>query len=137
MEFEGRKKITTQLNIAPLIDIVFLLLIFFMLSSHFITQPGIKITLPMAVTARLHSDEDVVVYIGSDSRLYLNTEEVMLDDLLERLKAKINDAPNKNVIIKADEKVDLGVAVTVMDIARQAKAEGLVISTEVKENVKR
>jgi len=52
MEFEREKKIRMHLEIAPLVDIVLLLLVFFMLTSNFIMQPGIKITLPRAKTAR-------------------------------------------------------------------------------------
>lgn len=129
MEFERRRKVSTQLNIAPLIDVVFLLLIFFMLSSHFVTQPGIKITLPTATTAKLHP-EDIIIYITRNNNLYLNQEEVTLEALLEKLKAIVTQAKKKTVTIKADEKIDLGLAVKVMDIAKQAGAEGLVISTK-------
>ena len=137
MEFEGRKRIHIYLNIAPLVDVVFLLLIFFMLSSHFVTQPGIKITLPTAITAKLHPEEDIVISITKDNNLYLNEEEVTLDNLLDRLRVKVGAAKKKTVIIKADEKIDLGLAVKVMDIAKQAEAEGLVISTRMEEDVKR
>jgi len=137
MEFEGRKKVSTQLNIAPLIDVVFLLLIFFMLSSHFVTQPGIKITLPSSLTAKLHLEEDIIIFITKDNHLYLNNEEVTVDALLDKLRSRVREAKKKSVIIKADEKIDLGLAVKVMDIARQAEAEGLIISTKMeKENVK-
>jgi len=131
MEFEGRRRISTHLNIAPLIDVVFLLLIFFMLSSHFITQPGIKITLPSAVTARLHPEEDIIISITEDSNLYLNERLVTLENLLEQLRIEIIKTEKKTVIIKADEKIDLGLAVKVMDIAKQADAERLVISTKL------
>ncbi len=133
MEFEGRKKVSTQLNIAPLIDVVFQLLIFFALISHFVTSPGIKITLPTAITAKLHPEEDIIVSITKENNLYLNEEEVSLDDLLDKLRSKIEEAKKKTVIIKADEKIDLGLAVKVMDIAKQAEAEGLVISTKTEE----
>lgn len=136
MEFEVRKKIGTHLNIAPLIDVVFLLLIFFMLSSHFVTQSGIKITLPEASTGKLHPEQDLIIFITKDNRLYLNEERVTLDDLLDKLRIKVEEAEKKTVIIKADEKIDLGLAVKVMDIAKQAEAEGLVISTKMeKEDV--
>ena len=137
MEFEGRRKISTRLNIAPLIDVVFLLLIFFMLSSHFVTQLGIKITLPSAVTARLHPEEDIIISITEDNNLYLNEKLVTLENLLEQLRIEIIKTEKKTVIIKADEKIDLGLAVKVMDIARQAETERLVISTKLREDVKR
>ena len=134
VEFEGRKKVDTNLNIAPLIDVVFLLLIFFMLSSHFVTEPGIKLTLPTSVTAKLHPEEDITVYISEDNSVYLNGEEITLDNLPDMLRAEIQISGKKTVIIKADEKIDLGLAVKVMDIAKQAEAEGLVISTKAKED---
>jgi biopolymer transport protein ExbD len=134
MEFEGRKRVGTNLNIAPLIDIVFLLLIFFMLSSHFVTHPGIKITLPTAVTGELHPEDEILIFIASDSRLYLNEEEMDLESLPGKLSLKLVEAKKKTVIIKADEKIDLGLAVKVMDIAKQAEAEGLVISTKAEED---
>lgn len=133
MEFTGRKKVNMQLNIAPLIDVVFQLLIFFALISHFVIQPGIKITLPAALTAKLHPEEDIIVSISKEDKLYLNEEEVTLDNLLGKLRLKVAEAKKKTVIIKADEKIDLGLAVKVMDIAKQAEAEGLVISTKTEE----
>lgn len=137
MEFEERKRVHIHLNIAPLIDVVFLLLIFFMLSSHFVTHPGIRITLPEALTAKLHPEKDIVISITKDNSLYLNEEEVSLGSLLDKLRIKLDEAKEKTVIIKADEKIDLGLAVKVMDIAKQAEAEGLVISTRMEEDVKR
>lgn len=130
MEFEGRKKISTSLNIAPLIDVVFQLLIFFMLTANFITQPGIKLVLPSAVTSKPHQDDNVTVFITEDNELYLNETRISLDELLEKLKPKILSAKKKTVIIKADEKINLGLAVKVMDIAKQADVEGVVISTK-------
>ena len=131
MEFDRRKRLRTQLNIAPLIDVVFLLLIFFMLSSQFISRPGIKVTLPRASTAELHPGKDIIVSIAEDRSLYLNEEEVTLENLLGKLKAKVAESEEKMVIVRADGKIDLCLAVKVMDIAREADARGLVISTEM------
>ena len=137
MEFGGRKRVSTHLNIAPLIDVVFLLLIFFMLSSHFVTQPGIKLTLPTAITGELHPEEDIIISVTGDNDLYLNGEKVSLEELLDGLGEKVQEAEKKTVVIKADEKIDLGLAVRVMDIARRAEAENVVISTKVEEDVRR
>lgn len=130
MEFEGRKKISTNLNIAPLIDVVFQLLIFFMLTANFIAQPGIKLVLPSAATSKRHQDDNVTIFITEDNELYLNESRVSLNELLEKLKPEILTAKKKTVVIKADEKINLGLAVKVMDIAKQANAEGVVISTK-------
>ncbi len=131
IEFEERKKIRMHLDIAPLIDIVFLLLIFFMLTAHFIVQPGIEITLPAAKTATMEEIEDIVVFISREDEIFLNDQQINIEDLRPALEAKLEVSQKKTVILKADEKVNLGLAVKIMDIARQAEAKGLVISTQI------
>lgn len=137
MEFEGRKRIRMHLDIAPLIDIVFLLLIFFMLTANFIMQPGIKVTLPVAETAQPQTEEKVIVFIGQDNKIFFNDKQISIDELRGVLKERLKFSQDKTVILRADEKIDLGLAVKVMDIAKQAEAEGLVISTKTEEGAKR
>lgn len=132
MEFDKRKRISIHLDIAPLIDIVFLLLVFFMLTANFVIQPGIKLTLPTAVAAESQKEEDIVVFISEDNKIFLNGKQIKIAKLKNALKKKIEVSQKKNVILKADEKINLGLAVRVMDIAKQAEAEGLVISTRLR-----
>lgn len=136
MEFEERKRIRMHLDIAPLIDIVFLLLIFFMLTTNFIIQPGIKITLPGAETARPQEEENITVFINQENDIFLNEKKIDIDKLKGTLEAKVEISQKKTVILKADERINLGLAVKVMDIAKQAEAEGLVISTKPKEDAR-
>lgn len=137
MEFTGRKKISTDLNIAPLIDVVFQLLLFFMLTANFITQPGIKLSLPSAVSSKPQEQDDITIFIARDSDLYLNENKVALEELPGKLKPVLLKAGHKTVIIKADENINLGMAVKVLDIAKQSGAEGAVVSTKADENVQR
>lgn len=132
MEFEGRKKINTAINIAPLIDTIFLLLLFFMLSSHFVTEPGIKISLPESVTALPQKEDDIIVFISEDNSLYFEGKPVTEKAFRDVIARKLKSADKKSVIIKADEKADLGPAVRVMDMVKQAGGESLVISTKMK-----
>ena len=134
LEFEGRKKIDSSFNIAPLIDIVFLLLIFFMLSSHFVSQPGIKLILPTAKETKVYSEDEVVIFISGENDIYLNEQKVSLGELQGILTSKLEVSQKKSVIIRADKKIDLGLAVKVMDIAKEAKAEGLIISTKLEQD---
>ena len=131
MEFERGRRIRIHLDIAPLIDIVLLLLVFFMLTANFITQPGIKITLPKAKTSKPQEEENIIVFITEDNKIFLNDREIDIDELKDALEEKLKTAKKKIVILKADEKINLGLAVKVMDIAKQAKAENLVISTQI------
>jgi len=135
MEFERGKRIRIHLDIAPLIDIVLLLLIFFMLTSNFIMQPGIKITLPKAKTSKPQEEENIIVFITEGNKIFLNDREIDIDELKEALEEKIKTAEKKIVILKADEKINLGLAVKVMDIAKEAGTENLVISTQIKDEL--
>ena len=135
MEFEGRKRIRMHFDIAPLIDIVFLLLIFFMLTANFIMRPGIKITLPVAKTAKPQEEEKIIVFISRENEIFLNDKRISTEALKTALREKLEGSRKKSVSLKADEKIDLGLAVKVMDIAKQAGAEGLVISTQIKDEL--
>lgn len=131
MEFSGRKRMRYHLNITPMIDIVLLLLIFFMLTSSFINQQAIKIDLPESSHADEKLDEDIVISIDSEGTIFLGPETVSLMELPGRLKEKIHRATRKNVVIKGDKRVDFGTAVKVMDIARRTGAEGMTVVTEL------
>lgn len=135
-ELERRRKADTNLNIAPLIDIVFLLLIFFVLSSHFISHKGFKVKLPKAVSAQMQKNEQVTVFIDKEGGIYLNDSEIEIGQLKNLIRSELNKTNSKTVAIKADEDVPLGLAVKVMDIAKEANADGLVISTKTANNEK-
>jgi len=130
LEFERRKRSSADLNMTPLIDMVFLLLIFFVLSSHFISEKGFKIKLPKAVSAQTQKNEQVTVFINKEGDVFLNEAKVELDKLKVLVRSELNKADSKTVVIKADEDVSLGLAVKVMDIAKEANADGLVVSTK-------
>ena len=103
-----------------------------MLSSHFVTEPGIKISLPESVTALPQDNKDVVIFIAGDNSLYFEEKAITEKDLLGAMSGKLKGIVKKTVIIKADEKADLGPAVRVMDMVKQAGGESLVISTKTK-----
>ena len=130
MEFEGRKRVRQHFDIAPLIDIVFLLLIFFMLTAHFVKQPGIKIILPQATEARSQEEEDIVIFISEKNQIYLSDRQIGIEGLRDALKKRLEAVEKKVVIIRADEKINLGFAVAVMDVAKWAGAVDMVISTQ-------
>ncbi len=132
MEFEGRRRIDMHFDIAPLVDIVFLLLLFFLLTSQFIKQPGMKIDLPKAQTARNQDKMDIVVSITKDESYFLNGSPVSEDDVKSQLCAMIEDNERKIVIVKADKEANVQPVVTVMDHAKTCNAAGVTISTKLK-----
>ncbi len=132
MKLLDEQKKKAILNITPLIDVLFILIIFFTVSSTFLEQPGIKLQLPKAQSAEAQRTEKAVLFISKDSELFLGDAAVTLAQLPQKVRELMENRPEKTLIISADEKVPHGLVVNVMDIARANLVERLVISTEPK-----
>ncbi len=131
MKFERLKRRTQinkgQIDIAPLVDVMFLLLIFFMLTSNFILQPGIKVRLPRAVTSEIIESENLILSVTGQDLLYLNFKPIQIGVVAEKLKeAAQNDA---SVLIKADIGASLGRIVEIWDLCRQLGIDKVNIAT--------
>ncbi len=116
-----------RLDIAPLIDVVFLLLIFFMLTSSFVFQPGIRVNLPKAVTSEVLHKELLVITITGENKVFINERPVSSDELVSRITAAARD--NEPLLIKADKESNLGTAIEVWDICRQLEVRQINIAT--------
>lgn len=116
-----------QLDIAPLIDVVFLLLIFFMLTSNFIFQPGIKINLPKAVTSEVIEEKNLVITVSAEDLIYLNNRLVTLKQLKSHLEETARD--DRPLLIKADRKASLGKVVQIWDMCRETGLTQINIAT--------
>lgn len=132
MQFKRSRTLSTRLDVAPMADVVFLLLIFFMLSTSFVVQPGIQIRLPKAVTSEIQLKKDLILTITAENILFLNEELITLDGLGEALQAAFAQRKDRILIIKADKEVKHGMVVQAMDIAKMNGADRLVIATEPK-----
>ncbi|MFP3870529.1 MAG: ExbD/TolR family protein [Syntrophobacteria bacterium] len=125
-----RARISIQAPLTSLIDIVFLLLIYFLLTTNFMVEEGIKVKLPQAKASGPQTEETITVYVDRDGRAFLGTREVSLAELFDRLKEMIGDQENKLVVVRADRGVILNKTVKVMDIAKAAGAGRLCLATE-------
>jgi len=119
-----------NLDIAPLIDVIFLLLVFFMLTSSFIFQPGIKINLPKALTSEVIQRENLIIVIREDNALYINERMIDRDELSSRLKIAAGES--KPILIKADRKASLGRVVEIWDLCRVEGVQKINIATTQK-----
>jgi biopolymer transport protein ExbD len=114
MELEHGLK---QIDIAPLIDMVFQLLIFFMLTSSFVMQPGIKVNLPKAVTSEVVKYENLEIVVSSENVIYLNGKVVTTPEL-KKLLQQVSSNRKQTVLIKADKRASLGRVVDIWDMCR-------------------
>lgn len=133
MQFEGRRRTSHVPNLTPLIDIVFLLLVFFMLTSHFVRDHSVNVDLPVAETGEGVSEDDrLEVVIDAQGRLLIKDHFVEPDALAETLQRELNERTVKIVRVRGDRSATLGGAVAVLDAARKAGAEAVDIVTEHK-----
>lgn len=130
MEFRRRKRLLRRLDVTPLIDVVLLLLIFFMISTTFVITAGIKVKLPQAATRAEAREQDIVVVVTEGGELYLDNESVSVDELRLRLKKKVSGRKDNLLIVKADREAKHGRVVQVMDLAKQLGISRLAIATE-------
>ncbi|WP_369163157.1 ExbD/TolR family protein [Candidatus Thiodiazotropha sp. LNASS1] len=131
MEYEYKGRSSQVLNLTPLIDIVFLLLVFFMLTAHFIEDEAIDIQLPVAESSQPSVDDDTVeVALLPNGELLVDGRAATLDNLEDTLRGALH-APNKRYVrLKGDQAAAFGAGVKVIDAARSAGAESLDILTE-------
>ena len=118
MKFKRRLKIEKGLiEMTPLVNVFFLLFIFFAFTSSFIFQPGIKVDLPKAVTSEVVQQESAVLILTKDDKIYLNDREISRDELLSNLRLMAKD--NAPLLIKADSHATLGKVVEIWDMCRK------------------
>ena len=122
-----------MINITSLIDVMFLLLIFFMVTSTFLDRPGMKLELPSAESAEVARVEKLVLYISSDNEVVFNGTPVALDNLEETMLAALSDIEDRTLVLNADKSVQHGTVIRVMDIAKKIGLEKLVIGIKMKE----
>ncbi len=130
MQFEGRRRTSHVPNLTPLIDIVFLLLVFFMLTSHFVRDEVLNIDLPEADSGdALDEPQQIEVIITEAGEYSINRQIVTLEALENILLDEIKEQKEKVVRIRGDKDVDLGIAIGAFDAARKAGASGVDIVT--------
>jgi biopolymer transport protein ExbD len=124
MELEHGLK---QIDIAPLIDMIFQLLIFFMLTSSFVMQPSVRINLPKAVTSEVTKYENIEIIVSSENVVYFNAKVVTTAELKTLLKQVASR--NQPILIKADRHASLGRVVGIWDMCRDLGITQIDIAT--------
>ena len=120
-----------ELDLTPMIDVVFQLLIFFMVTAVFAITPGLDIKLPEAETAQAPDKENLFIVVDQDGNMKLNHKSVTFANLKDELVSKRAILDNTTaIIIQGDERATHGQIVNIMDIAREVGLLDQVIATE-------
>jgi biopolymer transport protein ExbD len=117
------------INITPLIDVLFILIIFFTVSSTFLEQPGIKLKLPEAESGQAHAAQKIIVYVDEDENIFLNDDPMTLENLAKSVEVLLSAQSDKSVVLRADTKVSHGIVVNIMDLLRKKGIYKIIIST--------
>ncbi|MDZ7960256.1 MAG: biopolymer transporter ExbD [Aulosira sp. DedQUE10] len=132
MRLQDEPDIPVQINIVPMIDVIFAILTFFIMSTLFLTrQEGLPVNLPQAATSQQSQvPTKITVTVESNGEISLNKKLTTVDALTEQVRALIGSNPEAVVVINADRKVEHGEIVTIMDQVRQVKGARLAIATQ-------
>ena len=132
MQFRTKRKRKVMINITSLIDVLFLLLIFLMVSSTFLEQPGIKLELPHAQSAVVLEQKEYTLFVDKAGKVFLNNAEVLSGDLETKLKEVLPKMKDGSLVLKADQDISHGFVVKIMDIVKKSGVKKLIIGTKLK-----
>jgi len=131
MAFARSKREEPRVDLTPMVDVVFLLLIFFMISTTFVETPGISVQLPESSSQReIKVPEEFKVQLSKEGEIYIGEERLSLEELRVRLAGYGAKAREMNFALYADREARHGRVVQVMDLAREAGFSKLAIATE-------
>jgi len=128
MKFKRRLRIEKGLiDLTPMVNIFFLLFVFFLFTSSFIFQPGIKVSLPKAVTSEVMQQDNITVTITKLDKIYLEDKQITIDELKSRLKILAKE--KTGLLIRADSRAPLGRVVEIWDTCRKEGVSQVNIAT--------
>ncbi len=119
-----------EINITPMLDIVFILLIFFIVTTSFVKEPGIDPRRPEAETAETRERGNILVAISSTDTIWMNNRQVELTDVRQLMEAAVAENPESNVVIVADARASTGAVIDLMDRVRLAGISSVALAAE-------
>ena len=134
MGFRRKIQESPKVDLTPMIDVVFLLLIFFMISTTFIERPGLNINLPASSSEQINQNQkEMQVYLAANGDIYLRRKKVTLDEFHRYLQS-LSPAKTQKMtfLLMADKATRHGKVVQLMDAAKMAGFRNLAIATERK-----
>ena len=122
------KRAQADLNMAPLIDMVFILLIFFLVTTSFVKETGVEVNRPSAVTAVSQNKTNILVAITPQNRIFMDHREIDIRAVRANVERALAENPDGNVVVVADRDSHTGIAIQVMDGCRLAGARNVALA---------
>ncbi|HAI15847.1 MAG: biopolymer transporter ExbD [Gammaproteobacteria bacterium] len=119
-----------EIDLTPMLDVVFILLIFFIVTSVFVTEAGIEVTKPEASTIEDTSGDLILIAVGVGGDIWIDGEQIDPRFIRSRFELRLADAPNSAIIIQADANANNEQVLLILGAAREANIENVSISAE-------
>jgi len=120
----------TEINVSPLIDMVFILLIFFIVTSVFVTAAGIEVSKPIASTQEPQQGDLILIAVGPQGDIWIDGEMIDPRFIRSRFELRLADAPNSSIVIQADQTSNNEQLMLILEAARDANINDVSISAE-------
>ncbi|AFZ47099.1 outer membrane transport energization protein ExbD [Cyanobacterium stanieri PCC 7202] len=128
---EEENEVQGEINIVPMIDAIFSILAFFIISSlTLVRSQGLPVNLPSAQTSQVNEREEINITVQDNGRVFLDGQAITVETIATQVSSLIPENQQAMVIINADESVSHGIVVSVMDQLRQVEGATLAIATE-------
>ena len=129
MRFRQKSQNVDTVDVSPLIDMVFILLIFFMVTTTFVKDMQLELNRPSAASASLASTKTLRVYIDNSNAIYIDNQEVKLWAVQSKLRDLLRTATEKSVLVITDTDIPVGSLIDLVDEVRQSGAKDVAVST--------
>ena len=130
MRNHSQQEEDTEINMTPMLDIVFIMLIFFIVTAVFVKEAGVNVLKPEAETALLQKQVSILIAVMADDEIYINREETKIEALRTAVEKLHAENPKGTVAIQGDEEADAVLVMQVYDAIRDAGVETIAIATE-------
>jgi biopolymer transport protein ExbD len=127
----GKKRITTAALIS-FTDVIFLLLLFLLISSSFITHSGIKVDLPASTSVENEFNKNISLTLTANDEVFINDIAVQWDEVPAELNRRLIDDPEQVIVVRADQDVILKKIVKLLDLARQSGSNRFFLATDIR-----
>lgn len=119
-----------EVDMTPMLDIVFIMLIFFIVTAVFVKETGVDIVKPEAETGRDVKRVSTLIGIGNDNKIWINKREIVLEDVREIVSKLKLENPKGKTVIKADTASNAGLVIQIVELLNQIGVAGVSIATE-------
>ena len=121
----------SQINILPMIDIIFVILSFFIVSSLYLVKlETIPVKLPNAETSTQEKDSLIVVTLNLENKVFINEKFIEISILENEIRSRLRNSKNKKVVLRADKGIKYGKVISILDVLRKIEGIKIGVSTE-------